>query len=78
MHAGKPLNPLRHLINPTLLRTFSQATDWELAAPDEVDNLLEDYQSLGVTLGAIRMEVLREQGLLGNSVTAEEMKQLKH
>ena len=63
---------------PDLLENLSQATAWELAAPDEVDNLLEDYQSLGVTLGRHPMEVLREQGLLGNSVTAEGLKQLKH
>ena len=63
---------------PDLLDAATQNTPWDLAAPDEVDNLLEDYQSLGVTLGRHPMEVLREQGLLGNSVTADGLKQLKH
>ena len=66
MHAGRPLNPL------------SIPDEWTLDAPNEVDNLLEDYQSLGVTLGRHPMEVLREQGLLGNSVTAAGLKQLRH
>ena len=51
---------------------------WPLQAPDEVDNLLEDYASLGVTLGRHPMEVLREQGLLGSSVTASGLRQQAH
>ena len=63
---------------PDLLTPLETAESWVLSAPNEVENLLEDYQSLGVTLGRHPMEVLRERGVLGNSVRAEELKQCQH
>lgn len=63
------LTPLQ-LDNP-----FSQ--DY-LQAPNEIDNLQEDYQSLGLTLGRHPLEILREQGKLGASVTALGLTQCQH
>lgn len=49
-----------------------------LQAPNEIDNLQEDYQSLGLTLGRHPLEILREQGKLGASVTALGLTQCQH
>lgn len=49
-----------------------------LEAPNEIDNLLEDYQSLGATLGRHPMEILRDQGILGESVTAAGLHHRRH
>ena len=67
---------------PDLLQSLEDPTAPSLLAlleaPNEVDNLLEDYQSLGATLGRHPMEVLRDQGMLGASVTAEGLHQCRH
>ncbi|WP_276682489.1 error-prone DNA polymerase [Thalassolituus oleivorans] len=51
---------------------------WPLSAPNEVADLLEDYHSMGVTLGRHPIEILREQGHLGSSITALGLRQLNH
>ncbi|ASP39526.1 error-prone DNA polymerase [Bacterioplanes sanyensis] len=51
---------------------------WPLDAPNEVENLLEDYHSLGLSLGRHPLEILREQGKLGNSLKACELIQQPH
>lgn len=61
-----------------LLTDEEQPSPWPLEAPGEIDNLLEDYASLGMTLGRHPLEILREQGLLGDSVTAAGLRQLSH
>ncbi|MFT6858102.1 MAG: error-prone DNA polymerase, partial [Thalassolituus oleivorans] len=48
------------------------------SAPNEVADLLEDYHSMGVTLGRHPIEILREQGHLGSSITALGLRQLNH
>lgn len=69
-HQPDLLQPLEDPTAPSLLAL--------LEAPNEVDNLLEDYQSLGATLGRHPMEVLRDQGMLGASVTAAGLHQCRH
>ncbi len=49
-----------------------------LNTPNEVENLQQDYQTLGLTLGRHPMTLLREQGKLGNSLTALALKQARH
>ncbi|MBT10860.1 MAG: error-prone DNA polymerase [Oceanospirillaceae bacterium] len=49
-----------------------------LNTPDETANMLEDYQSLGLTLGRHPMAILREQGKLGNSLRAVDLQQQPH
>ena len=49
-----------------------------LNQPDETDNLVEDFHSLGLTLGRHPMALLREQGQLGNSLTAAGLQQQPH
>ncbi|MAS26504.1 MAG: error-prone DNA polymerase [Oceanospirillaceae bacterium] len=49
-----------------------------LNTPDETEDMLEDYQTLGLTLGRHPMAILREQGMLGNSLSAAELLQRQH
>ncbi|WP_430459894.1 error-prone DNA polymerase [Thalassolituus sp. LLYu03] len=62
-------------LQPDLLADALTAQDQNpvlqaLNSPNEVDNLLEDYQALGLTLGRHPLAVLREQGQLGSSLRA--------
>ncbi len=51
---------------------------WPFGSPNEVENLLADYQSLGLTLGRHPIEILREQGKLGDSHTAMSLRTTAH
>jgi len=67
-----------------LLTAAVSSPDWysdSLAAlntPGETDNMLEDFSTLGLTLGRHPVEILRSEGLLGNSLTAADLIQKKH
>lgn len=49
-----------------------------LPAPSEGEALLEDYQSLGLSLGRHPLSLLREQGLLEGCLNAEDLLQVAH
>lgn len=74
---SEPLQPdlladaLRHEM-PT------QALLQALNTPNEIDNLLEDYQALGLTLGRHPLAILREQGWLGDSLRATDLAHKNH
>lgn len=49
-----------------------------IKAPGEMDNLVEDYASLGLTLNRHPIELLDQASLLGHYQPAEELKNLRH
>lgn len=49
-----------------------------IKAPGEMDNLVEDYASVGLTLNRHPIELLDQAGLLGRYQLAEELKNLRH
>lgn len=62
-----------HSAHDLLASGEHEAPSWsllQLDAPSEVDDLLEDYRSLGLSLGRHPLSVLREQGYLGASLSA--------
>ena len=81
MQAGQAMQPgqamqTRECVQPDLLVEANAITsDVQLAAPQEIDNLLEDYHSLGLTLGRHPIEILRQQGKLGRSISALALRQ---
>ncbi|MEK9766159.1 MAG: OB-fold nucleic acid binding domain-containing protein, partial [Thalassolituus sp.] len=70
--------PSGHNYQPDLLSALSSDNPWPLSAPDEVEDLLEDFQSSGVTLGRHPIEILREKGFLGDSVSAAGLRERAH
>ena len=69
MQAGECVQP------DLLLEANAITSDVQLTAPQEIDNLLEDYHSLGLTLGRHPIEILRQQGKLGRSISALALRQ---
>lgn len=65
-------------VQTDLLQDAIDSSQLELNAPSELENMLEDYQSLSLSLGRHPIEFMREQGLLGNSLAADELKQIQH
>ncbi|WP_221801782.1 error-prone DNA polymerase [Oceanobacter mangrovi] len=51
---------------------------WPLDCPNEVEELLQDYQALGLSLGRHPIEILREQGKLGQAYSAASLKFQAH
>ncbi|MBD1391339.1 error-prone DNA polymerase [Neiella sp. HB171785] len=49
-----------------------------LSIPSEVDNLLQDYRHLGVSLGRHPMTLLREQQLFKRTISAAQLPQFSH
>ncbi len=56
-----------------LLTPLNTTPSWPLDAPNEVEDLLEDYHALGLSLGRHPLELLRQQGKLGSSLPASEL-----
>ncbi|GGY43358.1 error-prone DNA polymerase [Bacterioplanes sanyensis] len=56
-----------------LLTPLNTTPSWPLDAPNEVEDLLEDYHALGLSLGRHPLELLRQQGKLGSSLQACEL-----
>jgi len=57
---------------------YAVAEPGHLPMPDEADNTLEDYASLGLTLGRHPLDLLRERGQLPACITAAALKDLHH
>lgn len=49
-----------------------------IKTPSEMDNLVEDYASVGLTLNRHPIELLDQAGLLGRYQAADELKNLRH
>lgn len=65
------------LLAPLQQQPDSENESW-LPVPSETDNLAEDYHSLGLSLGRHPLEIMRQQGTLGDSVTALGLKHCAH
>lgn len=61
-----------------LLQDSISPSELEVDAPSELENMLEDYQSLSLSLGRHPIEFMREQGLLGNSFSAQQLANIQH
>ncbi len=61
-----------------LLPLRSDAGGVQLAAPTETEDLIEDYASLGLSLGRHPLALLKQQGELTQAVSAEQLSQIPH
>jgi error-prone DNA polymerase len=61
-----------------LLAAEPYQTQYQLPMPTELTEVIEDYQSTGLSLGTHPVQLLKQQGVLGKFVQAAELKALNH